>query len=65
MQGLLLKLYVKVQCLLAQDDGQNMIEYALVAALVALGATAAMTSFAGQISTAFSNVGSSLIKNVT
>jgi len=46
--------------LLSDESGQDLIEYALVAALIALGATAAMTSLAGSISTAFSTVGSKL-----
>jgi pilus assembly protein Flp/PilA len=46
--------------LLRDESGQDLIEYALVAALIALGATAAMTTLAGSISTAFSTVGSKL-----
>ena len=46
--------------LLGDESGQDLIEYALVAALIALGATAAMNSLAGSISTAFSTVGSKL-----
>jgi pilus assembly protein Flp/PilA len=46
--------------LLVDESGQDLIEYALVAALIALGATAAMTTLAGSISTAFSTVGSKL-----
>jgi pilus assembly protein Flp/PilA len=46
--------------LLVDESGQDLIEYALVAALIALGATAAMTSLAGSISTAFSTVGTKL-----
>ena len=46
--------------LLRDDSGQDMIEYALVAGLIALGATVAMGSFATNIGTAFSNVGTRL-----
>jgi pilus assembly protein Flp/PilA len=46
--------------LLSDESGQDLIEYALVAALIALGATAAMTTLAGSISTAFSTVGTKL-----
>jgi pilus assembly protein Flp/PilA len=42
------------------ESGQDLIEYALVAAIIALGATAAMTSLAGTISSAFSKIGTSL-----
>jgi pilus assembly protein Flp/PilA len=44
----------------SDESGQDLIEYALVAALIALGATAAMNSLAGSISTAFSTVGTKL-----
>ncbi len=46
--------------LLRDESGQDLIEYALVAALIALGATAAMNTLAGSISTAFSTVGTKL-----
>ena len=46
--------------LLRDESGQDLIEYALVAALIALGAIAAMQSVASGINTAFSAVGSSL-----
>jgi pilus assembly protein Flp/PilA len=46
------------------ESGQDLIEYALVAAIIALGATAAMTSLATSISTAFSKIGSSLTSAV-
>ena len=46
--------------LMRDESGQDLIEYALVAALIALGATAAMNSLATNISTAFSTVGSKL-----
>jgi pilus assembly protein Flp/PilA len=45
---------------LSDESGQDLIEYALVAALIALGATAAMNTLATTISTTFSTVGSKL-----
>jgi len=63
MNNALLKLHVNVQCLMAQDEGQDMVEYAMVAALVALGATAAMKGFATSLSTAFSTVGFTVISD--
>jgi pilus assembly protein Flp/PilA len=50
--------------LVRDESGQDLIEYALVAALIALGATAAMSSLATSISTAFSTVGSKLTASV-
>ena len=60
MNNLLLKLYVKFQELTSREEGQDLVEYALVVALIAFGATAGMTSLATGINTAFSNVSSQL-----
>ena len=50
---------------LVQDEsGQDLIEYALVAALIALGSVAAMSSLSTSISTAMSSVGTQLTTNV-
>jgi pilus assembly protein Flp/PilA len=49
---------------LSDESGQDLIEYALVAALIALGATAAMNTLATTIGTAFATVGSKLTSNV-
>jgi pilus assembly protein Flp/PilA len=42
------------------ESGQDLIEYALVAALIAFGAVSTMGSLADQINSAFSWIGSSL-----
>jgi pilus assembly protein Flp/PilA len=52
-------LYMKLQYLM-KDDGQDLIEYALVVALIALAATAGMQSVALAINTAFTTIGTSL-----
>ncbi len=44
----------------ADDSGQNLIEYALVAGIIGLGAVVAMTSLSTKISAAFTAVGSQL-----
>jgi pilus assembly protein Flp/PilA len=46
--------------LLRDESGQDLIEYALVAAVLALAAIAGMSSLASNISNAFSAVGSKL-----
>jgi pilus assembly protein Flp/PilA len=46
--------------LITEDSGQDLIEYALVAALVGLGAVTAMKSLGTTISTTFTSIGSSL-----
>jgi len=45
---------------LSDESGQDLIEYALVAALIALGATAAMNTLATTISSAFTTIGTKL-----
>ena len=42
---------------LQHDAGQDLIEYALVVALIAFAAAAGMTSVASKINDAFTNVG--------
>ena len=46
--------------LLHDESGQDLIEYALVAAVLALGALAAMGSLSNKISNEFNTVGNSL-----
>jgi pilus assembly protein Flp/PilA len=61
MNTLLIKLYVKLQDLASREEGQDLVEYALVVALIAFGATAGMGKLAGGINTAFSNISSQLV----
>lgn len=42
------------------ESGQDLIEYALLCALIALGATAGMSTVADYINNAFSTIGSKL-----
>ncbi|MGD0680567.1 MAG: Flp family type IVb pilin [Terracidiphilus sp.] len=56
MNTMLLTLYVKFQNLTSHEEGQDLVEYALVVALIALGATASMKGLASVISTSFSNI---------
>jgi pilus assembly protein Flp/PilA len=46
--------------LLRDESGQDLIEYALVAAIIALGATAALTKVSGDISAIFTKIGTAL-----
>jgi pilus assembly protein Flp/PilA len=47
--------------LVTEDSGQDLIEYALVAALVGLGAVAAMNGLSNSIANTFNGVGNSLV----
>ena len=60
MNTMLLKMYVKFQDLMNREEGQDLVEYALVLALIALGATASMKALAGGIGTAFNTITSTL-----
>ena len=59
MKDMFLKMYVKAQ-ILREDSGQDLIEYALVVALIALAATVGMKTVATDINAAFSSVGTKL-----
>jgi pilus assembly protein Flp/PilA len=65
MNNLLLKLYVKFQDLVSREEGQDLVEYALVVALIAFGATAGMSALAGGINKAFSNVSAQLGSDIS
>jgi pilus assembly protein Flp/PilA len=56
MQTILWNSYIKMRNLVREDDGQDLIEYALVVALIAFAATAGMNSVASSINNAFSNL---------
>ena len=43
-----------------EEEGQDLVEYALLVALVALAATAGMNVLATKINTTFTNLGASL-----
>jgi pilus assembly protein Flp/PilA len=53
---LLLKLYVWLQELSSREEGQDMVEYALVVCLISLGCTATSKFLASGLSTAYSNI---------
>jgi pilus assembly protein Flp/PilA len=60
MNTLLLKLYVKFQDLMSREEGQDLVEYALVAAIIALGAVATMTSLQTEIKAVYADITSAL-----
>jgi pilus assembly protein Flp/PilA len=60
MKDQLWKLSIKIQSILNSEAGQDLIEYALVVALIAFAATAGMGTVAKDINTAFTNIGTKL-----
>jgi pilus assembly protein Flp/PilA len=65
MNNLILKLYVNFQALMDREEGQDLVEYALVVALVAFGATAALQSLGSGLNSAFTNISSTLASSLT
>jgi pilus assembly protein Flp/PilA len=60
MRALMVNIKDVLAVLHREDSGQDLIEYALVAALIALAATAGMSTVATAINQAFSAVGAKL-----
>jgi pilus assembly protein Flp/PilA len=60
MNTLLLKLYVRFQALASREEGQEMVEYALVVALISFGAVTGMMALAGALNKAFAQISSTL-----
>ena len=60
MNNLFLKLYVKSQELLNREEGQDLVEYALLVALLSIAAVAALNPLATAINATFSSVTGSL-----
>jgi pilus assembly protein Flp/PilA len=64
MNTMFLKLYVMFQDLMSREEGQDLVEYALVVALIALGATASMSALAKVISTSFANISTTFANSI-
>jgi pilus assembly protein Flp/PilA len=60
MDNMLLKMYVKFQELKDREEGQDLVEYALIIALVAVAAVSALTVLASDITGVFSTIDTSL-----
>jgi pilus assembly protein Flp/PilA len=60
MKDRFLMLSIQMQNLLSREEGQDLIEYALVVALIAFAATAGMATLAKDINNAFISIGTSL-----
>ena len=60
MKDMLLKLYIKIQDLLSEEEGQDLVEYALIVSVIALAATAGMGTLAGAINNGFTKLGTTL-----
>jgi pilus assembly protein Flp/PilA len=61
MQTTLWNLYTRLQTLILREEGQDLIEYALVVALIAFAAVTSMQTLATDINNVFLGIGSSLL----
>jgi len=57
---LFLSLYVRLQLLLSREDGQDLVEYALLVALIALAAVGGVKEVASAVSSTFLKVSNTL-----
>ena len=65
MNNWMLKLLVKAQTLANREDGQGLVEYALIVALVAFGSTIALKNLGVGLNHAFTNISSTLASSLT
>jgi pilus assembly protein Flp/PilA len=64
VQNFFKKLHMNAQ-ILREEHGQDLIEYALVVALIAFAATAGMSTVASKINLAFTNIGTKVTAYTT
>jgi len=64
MHALRTNLYLYVRNFLEREEGQDLVEYALVVALIAFGAITGMGFLASGINNAFSGIATTLTTNV-
>ena len=60
MKTVLFNLYFKVRDLMAHEEGQDLVEYALLITMVALAAVSGMRHVASAINTVFTNISTTL-----
>ena len=60
MNYLYLRLATIVECLIASEEGQDLVEYALLVCLISLGAIAGVNKVANAVTGVFTRISSSL-----
>jgi Flp pilus assembly pilin Flp len=65
MNTMLLKLYIRIQNLATQEDGQDMVEYFLVTSLMAFSWIAGVKSGAQAVNSAFTMISANLSSYVS
>lgn len=64
MDRLLSTIYLKLQILASDESAQDLVEYALLVALVGFGTTAGMSSLAQGINGVFNTVSTRLVNDI-
>jgi len=64
MNAMMYILYSRMRDLVSREEGQDLVEYALVVALIAFGAIAGMSQLAKGINDAFSGIATTLTADV-
>ena len=64
MNTMILKLYVKFQDLMSREEGQDLVEYALVVALIALGSVATLKTLSGAIAQEFNTISTTFANSI-
>ena len=65
MNVMLLKLYLKIHDLATREDGQDMVEYTMMVALLSFGWIASVKSVAVALNSAFDQVSTSVATYIT
>ncbi len=65
MSTLINNLYFQARTVITREDGQDLVEYALVVALIAFGAITGMGALATGLNNAFSQIAITLTTNVS
>lgn len=65
MNNFMMYLAFRMQALLENEEGQDLVEYGLVVALVAFGAVTAMQALGTEISAVFTQISSTLASAVS
>lgn len=60
MHDMILNLYVKLQNLTSSEEGQDLVEYALVVCLISLASIVGVNQVASAVTAVFSNISNSL-----
>jgi pilus assembly protein Flp/PilA len=60
MNNMFLAMYVKLQNLMNREEGQDLVEYALLVCLIALAAITGVNKVASAVTLVFSNISASL-----